>query len=65
MEYGLLNAEPGSARTADNITRDNSDTNSSINVVSTSKYPPKKKVLLGNILQSLAKSVSLFRLKAV
>jgi hypothetical protein len=42
-EYGLLNVEPGFARTSDDVARDNSDTDSSIDVVSTSKHPSKKR----------------------
>ena len=42
-EYGLLDVESGYARTSDNITRDSSDIDSSIDIVSTSKHLSKKR----------------------
>jgi hypothetical protein len=41
--YGLLNAKSGFARASDNIARDSSDTDFSINVISTSKHTSKKR----------------------
>jgi hypothetical protein len=42
-EYGLLNSEPGAGRLSDDVDRDSSDSDFSIDVVSTSKHPSKKR----------------------
>lgn len=46
-EYGLLNTEPGAERLSDEFDRDSSDTDFSINSISTTKYPSKKRTLCG------------------
>jgi hypothetical protein len=42
-EYGLLNSEPGAGRLSDDVDRDSSDSDFTIDVVSTSKHPSKKR----------------------